>query len=58
MLGGGRIAYKPQAEPPAPHVRVYGFSYGFGKADHAVSVEVCREHFGPDARLEWSDEGY
>ena len=58
VLGGGRIAYDPAAAPPAPHVRVYGFSYGFGKADHAVSVEVCREHFGADARLEWSDEGY
>ena len=58
VLGGGRIAYDPAAAPPAPHVRIYGFSYGFGKADHAVSAEVCRAHFGADTRLEWSDEGY
>ena len=40
VTGGGRIDYKPVAKT----VVVYGFSYGFGKGDHAKAAQLIREH--------------
>ena len=52
--GGGRISHDPVAKT----VSIFGFSYGFGKADHAISADVCRTYFGEDYTVTWSDEGY
>lgn len=52
-LGGGRILHKPAEK----YIKVYGYSMGFGKADHARTVEKIKRKY-PDYRIEWSDEGY
>ena len=55
ILGGGRIRF----DPAAKSVHIYGFSYGFGKADHALSQRTVED----DPRYEgytvtWSNDGY
>ena len=52
--GGGRIAHDKDAKT----INIFGFSYGFGKADHAISADICRAHFGDEYTVTWSDEGY
>ena len=52
--GGGRIAHDPVAKT----INIFGFSYGFGKANHAISADICRAHFGNEYTVTWSDEGY
>ncbi|KAI3420312.1 14 kDa phosphohistidine phosphatase [Globodera pallida] len=52
-VGGGRIKHEPKAKS----IFVYGYSQGFGLADHAKSVELLKEHY-PDYKIEWSNEGY
>ena len=52
-LGGGRILHKPDDK----YIKVYGYSMGFGKANHQRSVEILKRKY-PDYNIEWSDEGY
>lgn len=52
-LGGGRILH----DPAKKFIRVYGYSVGFGRADHTKTVEVLKTKY-PDYTIEWSDEGY
>ena len=37
--------------------QVYGYSMGFGKANHARAVEILQTKY-KDYKIEWSDEGY
>ena len=39
VTGGGRIDYSPTSNI----AKVYGFSYGFGKGDHARAAELIAE---------------
>ncbi len=55
ITGGGRIFYS-KAEKK---ISIYGYSYGFGLADHSISQEVIEN----DGRFEgydvsWSNDGY
>lgn len=55
VTGGGRILF----EEDEKRISIFGYSYGFGKADHAVSKRVIES----DERYEgfevsWSDAGY
>jgi phosphohistidine phosphatase len=52
-LGGGRIVHKPEEK----YIKVYGYSVGFGRADHTKTVEVLTAHY-PEYKIEWSNEGY
>ncbi|XP_076276925.1 14 kDa phosphohistidine phosphatase [Lasioglossum baleicum] len=52
-VGGGRIEHDPDERT----IKVYGYSQGFGPADHAVSVEILKKKY-PDYKITWSDEGY
>lgn len=52
-LGGGRILH----DPTKKYIKVYGYSVGFGKADHTKTVEVLKTKY-PNYNIEWSDEGY
>ena len=38
-------------------VQVYGYSMGFGRANHARAVEILQAQY-PEYRIEWRDEGY
>jgi len=52
-LGGGRILH----EKSRKYIKVYGYSVGFGRADHTKTVEVLKATF-PDYEIEWSNDGY
>ncbi|XP_034182240.1 sex-regulated protein janus-A [Osmia lignaria lignaria] len=52
-LGGGRIEHDPDERI----LKVYGYSQGFGKADHDVTVGILEKRF-PDYTISSSDEGY
>ncbi|XP_033229133.1 sex-regulated protein janus-A-like [Belonocnema kinseyi] len=52
-LGGGRINHDAENKT----IKVYGYSQGFGKADHKVSVNLIKKKY-PDYEITWSDEGY
>uniref|UniRef100_W8BRY2 Sex-regulated protein janus-A n=2 Tax=Ceratitis capitata TaxID=7213 RepID=W8BRY2_CERCA len=52
-LGGGRIEHNPDLKL----IKVYGYSQGFGKADHAETRRILLEKF-PNYEIQISDEGY
>ncbi|XP_060526185.1 14 kDa phosphohistidine phosphatase-like [Cylas formicarius] len=53
VLGGGRIKHDPQAKT----INVYGYSQGYGKADHKQTVDILKSQY-PDYSITWADEGY
>ena len=53
VTGGGRIRLSLAEKS----VRIYGFSYGFGLADHSISQQVCEGKY-PGFDISWSNEGY
>ncbi|XP_063972625.1 14 kDa phosphohistidine phosphatase-like [Diachasmimorpha longicaudata] len=52
-VGGGRINHSAEEKT----IKVYGYSQGFGKADHQVSVGLLNKKY-PDYDITCSDEGY
>ncbi|KPP74270.1 14 kDa phosphohistidine phosphatase-like [Scleropages formosus] len=52
-LGGGRIKHDSKAKK----IHVYGYSLGFGRANHSVSTEKLKIRY-PDYEVTWADEGY
>ncbi|NXO16762.1 PHP14 phosphatase, partial [Oriolus oriolus] len=52
-LGGGRVSHRPEERK----IHVYGYSVGFGRADHAVTTEKLKAAY-PDYEITWADEGY
>jgi phosphohistidine phosphatase len=51
--GGGRIG----RDDDAKSISIFGFSYGFGKGDHALAAEMCTAEF-PGYTVSLSDDGY
>ncbi|NXC45221.1 PHP14 phosphatase, partial [Penelope pileata] len=52
-LGGGRIAHRRDEK----RIHVYGYSVGFGRANHSVTTEKLKAKY-PDYEVTWADEGY
>ncbi|KAM6431538.1 14 kDa phosphohistidine phosphatase [Liasis olivaceus] len=52
-LGGGRISH----QSAAGRIHVYGYSVGFGRAQHAVAAEKLKAAF-PGYEVTWANEGY
>uniref|UniRef100_F1L613 Sex-regulated protein janus-B n=2 Tax=Ascaris TaxID=6251 RepID=F1L613_ASCSU len=52
-LGGGRIRH----EPDKREILVYGYSQGYGPADHQKSVNILKTKY-PDYKITFSNEGY
>lgn len=52
-VGGGRILH----EAGKKHITVFGYSQGYGRADHSKSVEVLKKHFR-DYEIDWNNDGY
>lgn len=52
-LGGGRIEHQPDRK----FIKIYGYSQGFGKADHEKSRSIVAKEY-PGYTIEISDEGY
>lgn len=53
-LGGGRILHKPEAKS----ILVYGYSQGYGRADHTIAHKLLKEKFPDYQDIDWSNEGY
>jgi phosphohistidine phosphatase len=55
VLGGGRINLNSSSKK----ISIYGFSYGFGMADHLISKKVVQsDPRYKDYEIETSNEGY
>nr|CAD7256671.1 unnamed protein product [Timema shepardi]CAD7403348.1 unnamed protein product [Timema poppensis]CAD7569464.1 unnamed protein product [Timema californicum] len=52
-LGGGRIIHDSENK----RIKVFGYSIGFGRADHELTVGVLKKNY-PDYEITWSNEGY
>ncbi|XP_014223608.1 14 kDa phosphohistidine phosphatase-like [Trichogramma pretiosum] len=52
-VGGGRIQHDAETKK----IKVYGYSQGFGKADHEISTNLLKKKYS-DYTITWSDEGY
>ncbi|XP_059058400.1 14 kDa phosphohistidine phosphatase-like [Achroia grisella] len=52
-VGGGRISH----EPSIKKIHIYGYSQGYGKADHEITAKLIKAAF-PDYKITISDEGY
>lgn len=52
-VGGGRIQHSSEKKT----IHVYGYSQGFGQADHKISCDLISKKY-PDYKVTWSNEGY
>ncbi|KAM3960901.1 14 kDa phosphohistidine phosphatase [Aphomia sociella] len=52
-LGGGRISH----EPDNKKIHIYGYSQGYGKADHEITAKLIKDAY-PSYTITISDEGY
>ena len=54
--GGGRIMHDVSKQC----ISIYGYSQGFGKADHFLSAQLIKSVYTsyPESSITWSDEGY
>ncbi|XP_008562658.1 PREDICTED: 14 kDa phosphohistidine phosphatase isoform X1 [Galeopterus variegatus] len=52
-LGGGRISHQSQDRK----IHVYGYSMGYGRAQHSVSTEKIKVKY-PNYEVTWADDGY
>lgn len=55
VLGGGRISLDDDKHK----ISIFGYSYGFGRADHSISKSVIEaDERYKDYDVTWSNEGY
>ncbi|XP_072947464.1 14 kDa phosphohistidine phosphatase-like [Epargyreus clarus] len=52
-FGGGRISHDPDNKK----IHIYGYSQGYGKADHEITAKLVKEAY-PSYTISISDEGY
>ncbi|XP_068695019.1 14 kDa phosphohistidine phosphatase-like isoform X2 [Montipora foliosa] len=53
-VGGGRI----QHDNAESKIFVYGYSMGYGQADHSITVEKLKKAYPHYASITFSNEGY
>ncbi|WP_411017647.1 hypothetical protein, partial [Salmonella sp. s51090] len=53
-VGGGRIQHSPQEKS----ISVYGYSMGYGQADHSITVEKLKAKYRDYTSITFSNEGY
>ncbi|XP_070581896.1 14 kDa phosphohistidine phosphatase-like [Ptychodera flava] len=53
-LGGGRIDHSSTKKS----ILVYGYSMGYGQADHSVACELLKKHYPDYKSITFSNEGY
>jgi len=52
-VGGGRIRHDRDRKK----IIVYGYSVGYGQANHAVTCEILKTYY-PEYTIEWNNDGY
>lgn len=52
--GGGRINHNAKDKK----ILVYGYSMGYGRADHSKVVELLKGHYRDYESITFSNEGY
>ncbi|CAG0914858.1 unnamed protein product [Notodromas monacha] len=52
-VGGGRIIHDPVDKT----IEVFGYSQGYGRADHAIATEVLKKVY-PIYKISWKNDGY
>ena len=53
-LGGGRIEHKPEQKK----IFVYGYSQGYGRADHSLATDIIKKKYSGYTDISWSNDGY
>ena len=53
-VGGGRILHKPDVKS----IFIYGYSQGYGRADHTITQKLIKEKYPQYSDISWSNEGY
>lgn len=53
-VGGGRIEHVPSAG----RIFVYGYSMGFGRANHEIAVALLKEAYPTYSDISYSNDGY
>ncbi|XP_074654282.1 14 kDa phosphohistidine phosphatase-like [Tubulanus polymorphus] len=53
-VGGGRIEH----EPASKKIKVYGYSMGYGKADHSITTAVLKQKFRDYKDISFTNSGY
>ncbi|GFX52415.1 14 kDa phosphohistidine phosphatase [Trichonephila clavipes] len=53
-VGGGRIKHDPDAKT----IHVYGYSQGYGRADHFVTCRLLKEKYPDYVKIDFSNDGY
>lgn len=53
-VGGGRIRHDPDTKS----IFIYGYSQGFGRADHSIAQKLLKEKYPDYTEIQWSNEGY
>jgi len=51
-VGGGRIIHESKK------ISVFGYSQGYGKADHSITTDVLKKHYPSDYSISWNNDGY
>ncbi|KAA0193494.1 hypothetical protein HAZT_HAZT009670 [Hyalella azteca] len=53
-VGGGRIKHSLDEKT----IKVYGYSQGYGLADHALTVEILKKKYPDYESITFSNDGY
>jgi phosphohistidine phosphatase len=53
-VGGGRIKHSLDEKT----IKVYGYSQGYGLADHAITVEILKKKYPDYKSITFSNDGY
>ncbi|XP_050731821.1 14 kDa phosphohistidine phosphatase-like [Eriocheir sinensis] len=53
-VGGGRICHQPEEKS----IKVYGYSQGYGKADHSITVGLLKKKYPDYTSITFSNDGY
>lgn len=53
-VGGGRILHDRAQKT----IKVYGYSQGYGRADHKLATDILKKRYGDYAEISWSNDGY
>ena len=57
-VGGGRISHTSGGLDEEGSIKVYGYSQGYGRADHTIAVTLLKKKYPSYKDVTYSNEGY